>query len=140
MTTRKSPLKKIVSGCAACSEHCIHMLNAKSIGKEHLNIFITELFIEKTVSFWDSVKKFRKSYQRCSTKKLFLKILQYYRKTPWWSFFSLEAWRPSNSLKETPTQLFSCEYCKIFGNTFFYRTPLGNCFCKLNLKTFPGSD
>ena len=26
--------------------------------------------------------------------------------------------------KETPTQAFSCEPCKIFKNTFFYRTPL----------------
>ena len=24
--------------------------------------------------------------------------------------------------KETPTQLFSCEYCEIFKNSFFYRT------------------
>ena len=27
-------------------------------------------------------------------------------------------------LKETPTQVFSCEYCEIFKNSFFYRTPL----------------
>ena len=26
--------------------------------------------------------------------------------------------------KETPRQVFSCEYCKIFKNSFFYRTPL----------------
>ena len=26
--------------------------------------------------------------------------------------------------KETSTQLFSCEYCKVFMNRFFYRTPL----------------
>ena len=26
--------------------------------------------------------------------------------------------------KETLAQLFSCEFCKIFRNTFFYRTPL----------------
>ena len=25
-------------------------------------------------------------------------------------------------LKETPTQVFSCEICEIFKNTFFYRT------------------
>ena len=39
-----------------------------------------------------------------------------------WSFFliKLQAFRPE---KETPTQVFSCEYCEIFKNTFFYRTP-----------------
>ena len=26
-------------------------------------------------------------------------------------------------LKETPTQVFSCEICKILKNTVFYRTP-----------------
>ena len=26
--------------------------------------------------------------------------------------------------KETPTQVCSCEYCEIFKNSFFYRTPL----------------
>ena len=28
-----------------------------------------------------------------------------------------------DSLFETPTQVFSCEYCKIFKYTFFYRAP-----------------
>ena len=28
-----------------------------------------------------------------------------------------------NTYVETPTQMFSCEICKIFNNTFFYRTP-----------------
>ena len=27
--------------------------------------------------------------------------------------------RPATLLKETPTQVFSCEYCKIFKNSFF---------------------
>ena len=26
-------------------------------------------------------------------------------------------------LKQTPTQVVSCEYCEIFKNTIFYRTP-----------------
>ena len=26
-------------------------------------------------------------------------------------------------LKETPAQVFSCEYCKIFNKSFFHRTP-----------------
>ena len=51
MAARKSLLKNIVSGCVVCSKHCTDILNAKSIGREHLNIFITDPFIEKTVSF-----------------------------------------------------------------------------------------
>ena len=58
MTKRKSTLKNIDSGCAVRSEHRIDILNIKSVGKEHLNVFITEPLIEKMVSFWDSVKKF----------------------------------------------------------------------------------
>ena len=27
-------------------------------------------------------------------------------------------------LQKSPTQVFSCKYCKIFMNNFFYRTPL----------------
>ena len=50
MTTRKFTLIYIVSGCVVRSEHRIDILNAKSIGKAHLNVF-KEQFIEKTVSF-----------------------------------------------------------------------------------------
>ena len=32
--------------------------------------------------------------------------------------------RPANLLKETLTQMFSCEFCVISKNTFLYRTPL----------------
>ena len=30
--------------------------------------------------------------------------------------------------KETVAQVFSCEFCESFKNTFSYRTPLGDCF------------
>ena len=72
-TTRKFTLQNIVSGCVVRSKHRIDILNAQSIGKEHLNVYITEQFIEKMISFWDSVK----SHRRCSIKKFFLKISQY---------------------------------------------------------------
>ena len=89
VVTKKFTLKNIVSGCAVCSEHHIDILNVKSVGKEHLTpSFITESFIEKTVSFWDSVKKFKRSHQRSSIKKLFLKISQHSQeKNLWWSLF-----------------------------------------------------
>ena len=57
------------------SENRIDILNAKSFGKEYLNVFIM------TVPFWDPIKKFRRSHQRCSIKKLFLKIPQYLQET-----------------------------------------------------------
>ena len=49
MTARKSTLENIVSGCGVPSEHSTEILNAKSIEKEHLNVFLTERFIEKTL-------------------------------------------------------------------------------------------
>ena len=33
--------------------------------------------------------------------------------------------------KETLAQVFSCEFCKIFKDTFLCRTPLGNWLCRL---------
>ena len=34
--------------------------------------------------------------------------------------------------KETLAQVFSCEYCEIPKNTFFYRTPLDGCLSETN--------
>ena len=38
-----------------------------------------------------------------------------------WSLFLAKFF--TNFIKNTPTQVFSCEICKNFKNTFFYRTP-----------------
>ena len=43
-----------------------------------------------------------------------------------WSLFLKNLYRPSGLQlheKETPTQVFSCEYGKNFKNSFFYRIP-----------------
>ena len=43
-----------------------------------------------------------------------------------WSLFLLKSltWRFATLIKkETPTHVFFCEYCEIFQNNFFYRTP-----------------
>ena len=53
------------------------------------------------------MKKFRSSRPEVFRKKVFLKILQIHRKPP-----------------VPESQLFSCEFCEIFKNTYFYRTPL----------------
>ena len=42
-------------------------------------------------------------------KRLFLKISKY----------SQESCRPASFKKQTPTQVFTSEYCKIFKNTYF---------------------
>ena len=80
MTARKSLLYNIVSGFGVRSEHLMDVLNAKSIGKEHFNVFLTEQFIEKNVSFWDPIKKFRRNQQNCSIKKALLKKFHNIRK------------------------------------------------------------
>ena len=38
--------------------------------------------------------------------------------------------------KETPTQVFSCEYCKIFPNSFLYTKPPGGCFCQFDKSNY----
>ena len=53
MTARKATQKSIASDFGVRSEHRIDILNAKSIEKEHLNVFLTERSMEKTASFWD---------------------------------------------------------------------------------------
>ena len=70
MKTRKSTLKNIVSGCVVRSEHHVDILNTKLTGKEHLTSSLP--FIEKSVSFWDSIKKFKWGHQRqAHNQKLF---------------------------------------------------------------------
>ena len=56
--------------------------------------------------------------RRCSVKKVFLEILQNSQENNCArvSFFFIK--------KETLAQVFSCEFCEISKNTFYYRTPL----------------
>ena len=64
---------------------------------------------------------------RCSSKLGFLKILQISQKKipELESLFNNVAWlkRPATLLRRVSPQVFACEICKIFKNTFFYRTP-----------------
>ena len=39
-----------------------------------------------------------------------------------WSLFLIKLQGLQNSWEETPIQVFSCDYCGIFKNSFFYRT------------------
>ena len=49
-------------------------------------------------------------------KKLLLKLSQYSQEK---LLLQSLASRPATLLKKTPTQVFSCEYCKIFKNIYF---------------------
>ena len=42
MTKRKSKLKNVFSECVVFSQHRIDIVNAKSIGKKHLKVLVTE--------------------------------------------------------------------------------------------------
>ena len=65
--------------------------------------------------------------QRCSVKKVFLKISQNSEENTYVgvSFFNkLASLRPATLFKtETPTHVFSFKFCETFKNTFFWRTP-----------------
>ena len=64
--------------------------------------------------------------QRCSVKKVFLEISQNSQENTCArvSFFiKLQAAACNFIKKETLAQVFSCEFCEISKNTFFYRTP-----------------
>ena len=54
-----------------------------------------------------------KNFANCTRKHLF------------WSLFliKLQVLRSAQLLKKTPRQVFSCEICYVFKNTFFYRIP-----------------
>ena len=64
-----------------------------------------------------------RSNHQCSVKKkLFLQILQFSRESTCVGvsfLIKLLAFRPATLLKKTPIQVFSCEYCEIFQNTYF---------------------
>ena len=56
--------------------------------------------------------------RRCSSKQVLLMLHHIYRKTP-----VLRSLFKKLYLKETPAQVFSCEYCGSFKKSFFHGTP-----------------
>ena len=75
--------------------------------------------------------KIEEVVQKCSIKKVFLKILQNSQGNPLCQslFFNKTA-----TSKATLAQVFSCEYCKIFENIFFKRTPSVAAFGEIRTK------
>ena len=71
--------------------------------------------------FRNSSTIFRSVHRRCSTQKVVLKNLSIFteKQLRWSLFFNkVGGIQACNFIKESPTQLFSCEICKIFQNTF----------------------
>ena len=74
---------------------------------------------------------FKSTYFWSSRLQMFFKVgvLKSYAiftgKTTTWSHFwiKFQSFRPAD-LKVTQTKVLFCEYCKIFKNSFFHRTPL----------------
>ena len=54
----------------------------------------------------------------------------------WWSPFhnKVAAFKPATLLQKTPTQVFSCESCENFKNTFQRTTVVANSVAKTNQK------
>ena len=122
--------RKHFSGCFVRSEHRFDILNANPIRKEHLKFFITEPFIEKMVSFWNSVKKFRRSHQRWSIKKLFLKIWQYSQEN---TYTGVSFNHDCHCIKRDSKTGVFLWILQNFEEHLFYRTSPGDCFWKHSL-------
>ena len=75
------------------------------------------IFINFKVMYLKKCLNSRSSHQSCSIWKAVLKNFAIFT----WSLLLiyLRVQDPQLSLKGTPTQVFSCEYCKIFKNTYF---------------------
>ena len=84
------------------SFNTIYVLYQKSWGMVKSNR--PEVFCEKGVS-----KNFAKFTGKHLRQSLFL--------------IKLQAWGLQLYWKETLTQVFSCEFCELFNDTFFHRTP-----------------
>ena len=69
-----------------------------------------------------SFKLSRRNHRRCSVKKGVLR-----------NFAKFTGTLLCQNLFFNKVAKFSCEFCKISKNTFFYRTPPGDCFLLLSL-------
>ena len=88
--------------------------------------FQTEkLFFSK--KFSNLLRLFRSSHRRCSVRKGVLRNFAIFTGKHLYQslFFNTELYYIK---KETLAQVFSYEFCEISKNTFFNRTPLGDCF------------
>ena len=109
----------------------IDIFHVKSIGKEDLNVFIIGRFIEEDEFFLGFSKEVHKEIEMVY-KKSSLKISQYLQDNTYVRvcFNKVARLQACNFIKEAQTQVFSCEYCEIFKNTFFIEHLREDCFWK----------
>ena len=85
--------------------------------RKHLLHFLCYLFMQENVQ----VNLSEAAVCRCSSKQVFLKISQYSQKISVFESLFNKAGTLITCVfikKEIPTQVFSCEYCEIFKNSF----------------------
>ena len=85
------------------------------------------LYFQKSTGLIENVDMLEAVVQRCSVKKVFLKISQNSQENTCARVSCSINCRPQayNFVKkETLGQVFSCEFCEISKNTFFHRTLL----------------
>ena len=79
--------------------------------------------------FSTSFSVVRSSHRRCSARKgVFRNFIKFTGKHLCQSLFFNKLKKLNFIKKETLAQVFSCEFCWISKNTFFYRTPPDDCF------------
>ena len=95
----------------------------KTIGHKTIFFFFIGVFILISCS-WIPPRA-EAVARRCSVKKVFLEILQNSQENNCARVSFLIKLLVSNLIrKETLTQVFSCKFCEIPQNGFYYRTPL----------------
>ena len=89
-------------------------------------------FFPEAVAQWCSVKKLLLEISENSQKNI-CAIIAFLTKLQAWNFIKKETLAWNFIKKETLAQVFSCEFCKISKNTFFYRTPPAAAFVPLTV-------
>ena len=99
---------------------------AKSIGKEHLSVFITQRFIEKTFFLSSSKKVQKEELPEESIKKLFLKIPRYWQENVCVGVSFHPCWSPCNLIKKRlQSRCFLLNIVDVLGTTFLQNTSGG---------------
>ena len=80
--------------------------------------------LSETLANWQTLDEFSFTSRSTRLQVISLKFRNIQRETPVFDSFFNNVPGLQLYQHETPTQVFCCEYCKIFKNNFFYRTPL----------------
>ena len=101
------------------------------VNMKYDDLMLNALFLAKSCAFIQAfnqhvTRRTEAVTQKCFVKKPFLKISQNSKESTYARVSFLIKLQPETCnfiKKEILAQVFSCEFCEIFNNTFFYRTP-----------------